>query len=119
MHAVAFFAAMINNLAITYKLISVPLLLVSLFYYLKHSNQQFIIRHKLLSGWEIAFIENHFITTEILPSTVISPYLIVLHYKQENQKKRTALICKDALHKDEYRKLVVELKIAGLKKDSL
>ena len=41
--------------------------------------------------------------------------MIVLHFMQ-NKQKQTILICRDALFYDEYRKLMVALKITGLKR---
>jgi hypothetical protein len=37
-------------------------------------------------------------------------------FNQKNKQKQSILICKDALINDDYRKLMVALKITGLKK---
>jgi hypothetical protein len=120
MHFVALLASVLNALAMLYKLAIICSILISLFYYVKTMNQCFFIRYGALSGWEIAYSENLYYPIKILPSTVITSYLIVLHFAfttKQNKKKRTALICKDALIADEYRSLKVELKISGLSKD--
>jgi len=122
MHIIALLAAVFNALAIFYKLVIICLILVSLFYYVKTMNQCFFIRYSTLSGWEIAYSETLFYPVRILPSTVITSYIIVLHFAStstQKQKKRSELICKDALIDDQYRSLKVALKISGLSKDDL
>jgi hypothetical protein len=83
----------------------------------KNTKKKYILRFSLLSGWAIAYAENHYHPITITPSTVITRYLIILHFKMQNQQKQAILIFNDALNGDEYRKLVVELKISGLAKD--
>lgn len=83
----------------------------------KNIPQKYILRFSLLAGWEIAYAENHYHPITVIPSTVITRFLVILHFKMQNQQKQTILIFNDALNGDEYRKLVVELKISGLAKD--
>ena len=61
------------------------------------------------------YTENNFHVIELLASTVVSRYIIVLHFVQ-NKENQTILICRDALFYDEFRKLMVALKISGLNK---
>ncbi len=118
MHIIALLAAVLNALAIFYKLAIICSICLSFYYYFKTLNQCFFIRHSSVSGWEIANSENLFHPVQIMPSSVITTCLIVLHYKMQNRKMQSALICKDALINDEYRALKVELKIAGLSGDN-
>jgi hypothetical protein len=118
-HIIAFTSVFLTALMLIYKAIIIALIFISLFYYLKRETKfpVFFIRHSLAFGWEIAILENHFHSFDVLSSTVLTHFLIVLHIKQQNRKKQTILICKDALKNDEFRKLMVELKISGLRKD--
>ena len=118
-HAIAIFAACLNALELAYKIVIISLILFSLFFYLRRELRfhDFSIVHSMANGWEMALSDNHFHTVKILASTVVTPYLIVLHYKIQNKQKQTILICKDALIADDYRKLMVELKISGIQKD--
>ena len=121
LHIIAIFAVFLNALILTIKFFIIALVLLSLFYYLKQSlNFKGIsIRHNSEFGWEIIDSENYFNPIEILSTTVLTHYLIVLHFKKQNNKKKTILICRDALENDKYRKLMVELKVSGLNKDVL
>ncbi len=115
LHAIAIVAVLINALDLIYKVIISLIVLVSLFVYLKRENnfQGLLIRHSSGLGWEVAYLDNNFYAVDILASTVITRYIIVLHFLQ-NKKKQTILICRDALPYDEYRKLMVALKISGV-----
>ncbi len=120
-HAIAIFAALTIALTTVYKIVLVVAILVSLIAYLVKENN-FIgltLRHVEVSGWEIASFENQFSSIQLLPSTVLTQYLIVLHYKIQNKKKRAIIICNDTMTNDNYRKLLVALKISGLSKDNV
>ncbi len=116
-HAIAIIAAFINALDLIYKVIITLMVLVSLLVYLKRqiNFHDLLIRHSNEAGWEVAHLENNFYTIEVLASTILTRYIIVLHFIQNN-KKQTILICRDALSYDEFRKLMVALKISGLKR---
>ena len=115
LHVIAIVAAFINALDPIYKVIITIMILVSLIVYLKReiNCHDLLIRHSSESGWALAYPENNFYTIEILESTILTRYVIVLHFIQ-NKKKQTIFICRDALFYDEYRKLMVTLKISGL-----
>ena len=117
MHAIAIVAAFINALDLIYKIIITAMVLVSLLVYLKReiNFHGLLIRHSTTLGWEVAYSEYNFHVIELLASTVVSRYIIVLHFVQ-NKENQTILICRDALFYDEYRKLMVALKISGLNK---
>ena len=117
LHAIAIVAAFINALDLVYKVIITLMILVSLLIYLKReiNFHGLLIRYSSGFGWEIAYSENNFYAIEILASTIITRYIIILHFIHNN-KKQTILICKDALFYDEFRKLMVALKISGLNK---
>lgn len=89
----------------------------NLFFYLRHYYTQFqpyCIRYHEASTWSVAITGNEFQTLQILPSTVVTIWLIVLHFRLENGKFQSLLIFNDALSDKDYRGLVVTLKIAGL-----
>jgi len=121
LHAIAILATFTNSLSIVYKIILLIGILVSLIVQLKREDnfKGLILRYSEVTGWEITSLENQFSSIQILPSTVITHYLIVLHYKIQNQKKRAIIICKDTMTNDNYRKLLVALKISGLSKDNV
>lgn len=49
----------------------------------------------------------------ILPSTVLTPYAIWLHFKPEGARKQALLIVSDALPTAEFRRLTVKLKTSA------
>ncbi len=122
LHIIAIIAVSVSAFAVLpYKTLLVFFILISLVVYSKKENnfKGLTLRHANTSGWEIAFLENQFSPIRVLPSTVITHYLIVLHYKIQNQQKRAILIFRDALINDDFRKLLVALKISGLSKDNI
>ncbi len=123
LHIIAILAASLNALAISYKLIIISLILISLFYYLKReiNFNGFTIRHSEAFEWEIALLEQDFQAIKILKSTVITPYVIFLHFKfpEKQEQKQAVVICTDALKDDEFRKLLVELRISGIKRTEI
>lgn len=118
LHALAVISVCIPPLFFVYKVALLIAVLISLFVSTNKElkSKKCNISHSLI-GWEISYSENDFSSIEILPSTVITPYFLVLHFRQQNQAKQTILIGMDALNDDEYRKLIVTLRIFGLKKD--
>ena len=118
LHAIAIVAVFINALDLIYKVIITLMVLVSLLVYLKReiNFHDLIIRYSTEFGWEVAYSENNFDAIEVLDSTVITRYIIILNFIQ-NKKKQTILICRDALFYDEYRKLMVKLKISGISRE--
>lgn len=119
MHVFALIASTLNALALDYKIALIIFILVSLFVYLRKEAvfKGVSIRYGSLSGWEMAQPSNAtYKPIQILPSTVITSYLIVLHLKANNNQKPILLICKDALIDDGFRRLMVELKISWKEK---
>ena len=119
LHVMAVFAAIFNTLELSYKVIIIALVIISLWRYVKRevAAKAFSIRFSSISGWEVAMLDDSFDAIEILPTTVITPYLIVLHFKMPDKQKHIVLIVKDALTYDEYRQLKVQLRISGLQKE--
>lgn len=93
----------------------------SLIFYLKREKDfsGCFVRHSHRRGWEIAFSDQNFNSITIMPSTVISTVLIVLHFNTVIKQKQAVLIYNDAMPSDDYRRLMVELKINGLKREGL
>ncbi len=118
LHALAILSVMLNSLAWIYKVILIALLLMSLWDCLKQDigRKDFSVRFNPLLGWEIARSGNDFCAATLLKSTVITPYLIILHFKMLDNRKHAALIVKDAMTKNEYRQLLVKLKVSGIYK---
>lgn len=119
LHGLAVLAVCLAVLELFIKSAILFFILLSLFLYLRQHNSfaGFSIRHSYSRGWELLLPESQWLEIKIFPSTVVSRYFIALHFKGLGQKRQAIIICKDALKYDDYRKLMVELKINALKKD--
>jgi len=113
------FPIFIASISLIYKSLLFIAIIASLLIYRTREIKRngLLIRYKPELGWEIALQGNDYYSIEVLPSTVITSFFIVLHFKRHKNKKQTTLIAKDALIDDEFRKLMVLLKISGVRKD--
>jgi len=118
-HLLAILAIFLTHLFLIYKIFLLIVIVISLWYALNAELKfnKIVIRHRLETVWEICYSDGFFNAIQILPSTVLTPHMLILHFKLTNQKKKTILIVKDALGDEKYRELSVSLKILGLKKD--
>ncbi|MCK5830409.1 MAG: hypothetical protein KAH20_08910 [Methylococcales bacterium] len=119
LHGLAVIVAVFIPLPIIYKIIALVLILGSLIISLKQENisQEYILRYSTIYGWKISELNHYFDSIEILPSTVLTPYIVFFHYRKKyngKQKTKTMVILKDALTDDSFRQLRVELRISGL-----
>ena len=67
------------------------------------------IRFTSKQGWELKMQQDNFQPLEVLPSTWMCVWLIVLHYRIEHRVLTLAIFC-DALDPDEFRRLSVYLR---------
>jgi len=104
-HLLALIASLSNSLAW-------PIKLAVFFAVIGHGyrqNQQIkrplpSVQHTTEKGWQIDGM-----AVTILPSTVVTPWLIFLHFRR-NLQRHTLLIPQDALSGDEFKQLIVRLK---------
>jgi hypothetical protein len=115
-HTLAIIACFSNGLAIGYQLVALFIVIISAIFYWRDYKkfQPYDIRHNEALGWQLAKIENDYQTISILPTTVLTAQFIVLHFQFQAGQKRAVLIVNDALEKQDYRRLLVELKVSGL-----
>lgn len=115
-HGLAAVAGLANALPWLYKLIILIAVACSFLFYLRRYHLQFEsyqIKCHADSVWFIADKNGDFQVMEILPSSVITTGLMVLHYRLENGKRHSLVILNDALNETDYRALAVALKIAS------
>jgi len=115
LHLLALSAVLIASLADWIKALLILCLVLSNFIYSHratgHKNKM-AVRYSDANGWQID-AGNGFEAIQIRPSTVITPWLIVLHYCLTNRKHYLPIFC-DALNTADFRKLLVQLKVSGL-----
>jgi hypothetical protein len=80
-------------------------------YFQKPSNIKLSYRQK--AGWQLE-TKDEIHAIQILASTVLSDYAIILHFAPAFGKKQSILIVKDAMLSDAFRELTVALKIYGM-----
>lgn len=114
MHVLALGSSIANALPFIVKLALLIAICMHFGFINKHlKNEQCKIKHTEALGWEISY-GNDLKPIQILNSTVVSVFVILLHFA-DNAHKRSVLIVNDALSEDEYRRLIVRLKTAGKK----
>jgi len=115
-HALATIACFSNDLAIDYQLVAFFIVIISARFYWQdyHKFQSYDIRYNEAFGWQLAKSENNYQNITILPTTVLTARFIVLHFRFQEGRKQAVLIVNDALEKQNYRHLLVELKVSSL-----
>ena len=115
-HLLATFACFSNGLPSHYQLIALFIVIISASFYWQDYKkfQPYNIRHNETLGWQLAKIENDYQNIIILPTTVLTAQFIILHFRFKMGRKQALLIVNDTLDKQDYRYLLVELKVSGL-----
>ncbi len=116
-HALAIVAVALTGLLISIQILLDFVIIVSLYFYSQkefYNKNGIRLRYSSSYGWAISINNSEFIPLTLLPSTVISSYLLVLHFKTDKSKKKTIFIVSDSMNKTDFRKLLVTLKITGL-----
>lgn len=112
-HVLAMGASIANALPISVKLTLLAGIAIHLHWTSQRiKTEQCSIRHSDALGWEIRS-NNTFKTVQILGSTVLATFAIFLHVSSDG-RKQSVLIASDALDANDYRRLIVRLKTAGL-----
>jgi len=121
-HALAIGASLANDLSLVFKSALIIGTCLQGWITLKHlQHNQFTIKYTDSIGWQISN-EHDLVAIEILNSTVITPFAIFLHYKKNSlssikitRRKHSRLILDDALADEDFRRLIVKLKITHIK----
>jgi toxin CptA len=121
-HALALAASMANDLDLTFKLGLITAICIKGWFTLKRlKNEHYTLKYSESLGWQISKDPN-LVSIEILNSTVITTSAIFLHYKERSEPrfqlspaKQTRLILNDALANEDYKHLLVKLKITHIK----
>jgi len=74
---------------------------------------QFGLQCTAENTWQYAVNQHDFVGIEILPSSVLTAWVIILHVKTDTEKRANLLICNDVMSEDLYRRLKVILKITA------
>ncbi len=110
-HILAIMAVFLSALSWYYQSAICLFVIISFRLYLRGVNYVGSLRHSTLMGWEWLDQAHDFYPIEVLSSSVITPLLMVVHFKRQNHKKKAIIVCRDSLSENEYRQLLVTLKI--------
>ena len=118
MHGLALVASLINAMALAFKMILFSVICIHCWISVKRlSGINYHIKYIEGLGWQLSEGQD-FVSIEILSSTVITTKVLFLHFKYRSQSnlikpisKKTLLILSDALAEEDYRCLIVKLKM--------
>lgn len=115
LHALALFATFANTLPISVKLALSAVIGMHLWLQWRHYRLQTrptVLMYADAMGW-YQIINGTTVLLQIMPSSLITPFLIIVYYKKRSGKSSTSsLICfKDALSQSAFRQFLVQLKI--------
>jgi toxin CptA len=121
-HTLALGASMANALVFAIKIGLCASICIHCWWTVKRlTAERYAIKHTEALGWEVS--EGcDFASVEILKSTVITTFVLFLHFKLGSQAqpwksshKKTLLVLNDALAEEDYRCLIVKLKTTAIK----
>ncbi|MFM8342061.1 MAG: protein YgfX [Methylomonas sp.] len=110
LHFIIFAACWLNNLPLLMKIALSAMVITSRIYQYKQPQPDFYLRYSDKNQWSAAFNNQPFQPINILSTTVITQWLVILHFEIQ-QHSLTRLIFRDTLSSNDYRCLMVELKI--------
>lgn len=117
-HGLAFVASMINTMVFSIKISLYVLVSIHCWITLKRlSRLSHVIKYTEALGWQLSEGQD-FVPIDILNSTVITTKVLFLHFNCRSQgnftkpaSKKTLLVLNDALAEEDYRYLIVKLKM--------
>ncbi len=121
-HALALAASVANDSGLLFKLGLVIIICLHSYLTVKRlKDDYYTIKYTEALGWQISK-DHDLVSIEILSSTVVTTFALFLHYKESPQlhprttpPKQARLILNDALSNEDFRHLIVKLKITHIK----
>jgi len=113
LHTLSLVSVMLISAVLWFKVVlMMAVSLSAVFYYYRYKNQydRFTIKHSSEFAWQWLVCGQEPAVLEILKSTVITQWVIVLHVKID-ENYRYLLVLADSVDSESYRKLQVRLKI--------
>lgn len=114
LHLCAILACWFNNLQTPYQLLLIATLLV----FWRRNRKRCEATPVFLSytentGWEVSLDGSNYLHAMILDTTVMTSVVIFLHYKMDNRASRALVIAKDSLSVNDFRRLIIRLKLSA------
>ncbi len=113
MHALTLFACWLNSIALVFKIVLGLLVLFSGWLALmRQQRQEIYLRYNSELNWWLRS-DNEYLPIRIESTTVLSRFLIILHWVQDDNRRGRFAIFRDALPASEFRSLLVCLKVSA------
>lgn len=114
-HLIAAVAGIYNALAVTIQISVFTAVAIHLYADIKRLKDTSVkIKYSEMTDWEISEADEQFASVQILTTTVITSFVMILHYRHESilspKRIKTLLIMNDSLSKNDFRRLLVSLK---------
>lgn len=117
LHALTLVAAVMNTLPVIFKITLIIFIMLHFVWHWKKQVTQAVttqFTYSETTGWG-RIVNDEFLAIRILPSTILTPWLIVIHYYELPATALKTQICfKDALTANAFRLLTIQLKINGM-----
>jgi hypothetical protein len=119
MYGLAIFAVHLSDIQLIYQLGLSLIILIEGYYRYYHYQLSATAKIRFdpnVKNWQLAInFTADYSPIHILPSTVLTTQLILLHYRLHSNRKQTLIIVKDSLTRSQYRLLLTMLKINAIK----
>lgn len=113
LHVLSLSACWLSELPLTYRLMLSFLTAASWVFQRKACEADSIyLRYTATEGWAVSFDGEGYLAVTIRPTTVVGRTLTVLHFSADSGN-RALVIFNDAMTANDYRGLIVKLKISG------
>lgn len=113
LHVLSVLACWLNGLSAVYQLM-LSLLVMASWVVQRNAceTSHIFLRYTVTEGWAASFDGEHYLVAKIKPTTVTGRMLTILHFSIDN-RSGALVIVKDAMTANDYRRLIVNLKISG------
>ena len=114
-HVLSFIACFSNTFPINSQLLMALIVLMSSLFYLFNAKNShaYTLSYQEQKGWKLNQVLTQNQSLTILPTTILTTFVIIIHSKLPNGKRRNFIILRDTLSEPEYRYLLVLLKISS------
>lgn len=114
LHLLALFACWSSAIPVAIKILLTLVMIITAYRcYREPAAPVYRLRYSQTFGWELAEDGAAFDLITLLPSTVVSQYLTVIHFATETQRRQSLVVVKDSLTQEQYRQLIVKLRVVG------
>jgi hypothetical protein len=114
LHLLGLLACWLNNLPVGWRLgLSALLILLWARYYRGVRMATFYLSYTANQSWSVSFDGDNYLPAKIEATTVITTLVALIHLSIDGKTAQSLIVFKDTLPVDDYRRLIVKLKLSG------